>query len=359
MTRVRRSSATPRCGRLLDDNSNLTGRVLGRKRHTGTSSSGVKSGSGTGRGVSTQRGVVAAERPAETFSAMTSETVSSTYSTRGRKSRQQKSPSDEAGLRSGAGQMVGSLPVLSEEDETWEDAEEGDVSLEVPEQNNRSHSSAAAAVAGKVTSLVPSSANSRVLADIIARVLVEVLASEEVRNLIPGQSSAVLENISAAEIISANVTSGVSSARGTVARSKSRDSSLEKLPTFDAVSQNLESFLNVFDSVREYQGWSDSKAAVQLRLLLRGRAADVLIDQESRKWSFERLSEELREKFSAKALAEQFQFEIRTRRRQKGEALTDLYNDFARLGASCLSDRSAHSHLQPGHGRRVLVKSWA
>ena len=113
---------------------------------------------------------------------------------------------------------------------------------------------------------------------------------------------------------------------------KSKTKSSVKLPSFDGVSINWEAYLNLFNTAREHEGWSAEEAGVQLRLQLRGRATDALINPESKTWPYEKLVEELQLRFSASALAEHYQFQIRTRKRQKGETLSQLHNDFKRLG---------------------------
>ena len=113
---------------------------------------------------------------------------------------------------------------------------------------------------------------------------------------------------------------------------RGKSKSYIKLPSFDGVSMNFEAYLNLFQTAQEHEGWTADQAAVQLRMQLRGRAADALINNESKSWSFERLVEELKGRFSASALAEHYQFQIRTRRRMKGETLSQLHNDFMRLG---------------------------
>ena len=57
-----------------------------------------------------------------------------------------------------------------------------------------------------------------------------------------------------------------------------------------------------------------------------------LINPDSRGWTFEQLKAELATRYSAEALAEHYQFQIRTRKRQKGETLSALFDAFARLG---------------------------
>ena len=357
--RVRRSSATPKCGSLLHDNSKLTGRVLRRKRHTGTRSSGVLA-EVSGR-------VPTAERMAENVSAKSlslSERARSTRSsTRGQKSVRWASPAEESGLRTGADQTVVSEPVQFEENETWEDAEEGDISLEMPERNDRS-SSATTAAAGKTVPFVRSdevdsdnAVDTAVLVDIIARVTTAVLASERARKRFPVSCTAVPEILSAPEmfsapeLFSARVASTVSRAGSAEAVCKGgcRVQSVIELPTFDGVTQSWEGYSNQFDAARILHGWTDSEAAVQLKALLRGRAADVMISEESVTWSLERLMSELKEKYSAKTLAEHYQFQIQTRRRRKGEPLTELYGDFARLSLLAYP-KDQHTEIdQSGH----------
>ena len=105
-----------------------------------------------------------------------------------------------------------------------------------------------------------------------------------------------------------------------------------KLPVFDGVSMHFEAYMNMFTTACKYQEWSPEVAAVQLRLLLRESATDILMDPESSSWSFQQLVDELRRRFAPEALIEQYKFLIKTRKRRCGETLGDLYRDMWRLG---------------------------
>ena len=74
-----------------------------------------------------------------------------------------------------------------------------------------------------------------------------------------------------------------------------------------------------------------------------------MISEESVTWSLERLMSELKEKYSAKTLAEHYQFQIQTRRRRKGEPLTELYGDFARLSLLAYPNDQHTEIDQSGH----------
>ena len=105
-----------------------------------------------------------------------------------------------------------------------------------------------------------------------------------------------------------------------------------KLPNFDGVSSDCRAYLNMFNTVCEYQAWSPREAAVQLRTHLRGDALEILMDPESCSWTFERLVDELRQRFASSTLVDKYRYQIKTRRRQPGEPLGQLYRDLWRLG---------------------------
>ena len=93
---------------------------------------------------------------------------------------------------------------------------------------------------------------------------------------------------------------------------------------FDGTS-SVEAFLDQFDTCATYNRWTEEDRYVQLKLSLRGSAAGLLKDCREDVKSYKELQAKLRQRFDAKGREVSFRAQLRSRRRQKGETLQELY----------------------------------
>ena len=92
---------------------------------------------------------------------------------------------------------------------------------------------------------------------------------------------------------------------------------------FDGTS-SVEAFLEQFDTCATYNRWSEEDRYVQLKLSLRGSAAGLLMDCCDVK-TYQEFQAKLRQRFDAKGREVSFRAQLRSRRRQRGETLQELY----------------------------------
>ena len=92
---------------------------------------------------------------------------------------------------------------------------------------------------------------------------------------------------------------------------------------------SFETFLVQFQNCAKYCQWSSREKAVHLGWALTGTAAQLLWGAED--LSYKELLEKLKSRFSGKGMGEQFQTELRCRRRKNGESLRELAQDIRRL----------------------------
>src|SRR6267154_2596096 len=102
-----------------------------------------------------------------------------------------------------------------------------------------------------------------------------------------------------------------------------------KLERFDGTTP-LETFMVHFETCSEYNEWNNHEQLSQLKAALRGAAAQVLLSDDG-PLTLEQLYQDLKENFGTKGLEAQFEGQLRTRRRQKGESLRTVYQDIHRL----------------------------
>ena len=112
-------------------------------------------------------------------------------------------------------------------------------------------------------------------------------------------------------------------------RTRPRRSDFIKLDRFDGTT-SLEAFLAHFDNCARYNGWGYSDKLSQLKASLKGAAAEVLFENE-RSINLEQLRNELKDNFGNEGFQNEFETQLKTRRRQKGETLRVLYQDVNRL----------------------------
>src|SRR5215470_8152021 len=108
-----------------------------------------------------------------------------------------------------------------------------------------------------------------------------------------------------------------------------------KLPTYYG-STPLQVFLNIADSCRTHNGWTEDDCLVFVKAALRERAAEILIAHGSNRWTWAQLRYELEQRFGSDDQAQRFRDQLKYRRRQSGEKLQDLYTDVASLSALAL-----------------------
>ena len=112
-------------------------------------------------------------------------------------------------------------------------------------------------------------------------------------------------------------------------RTRPRRSDFIKLDRFDGTT-SLEAFLAHFDNCARYNGWGYADKLSQLKASLKGAAAEVLFENE-RSISLQQLRNELKDNFGNEGFQNEFETQLKTRRRQKGETVRVLYQDVNRL----------------------------
>ena len=102
-----------------------------------------------------------------------------------------------------------------------------------------------------------------------------------------------------------------------------------KLDRYDGTT-NVNSFLNHFRNCAEYNRWNREDKLSQLKAALKGEAAEILLESGSYK-SYSELVNDLIESFGTVGFEDQYESQLKTRRRLKGESLRSLYQDINRL----------------------------
>ena len=104
-----------------------------------------------------------------------------------------------------------------------------------------------------------------------------------------------------------------------------------KLPTYDGESE-LEIFLNLIITCKRHNRWSELQTRGHVEAALRGKAAKVLMTSGHSIQSLEDLLDALKQRFGSEGQCPKYRDLLRTRRRQEGESLADLYSDISKLG---------------------------
>ena len=110
----------------------------------------------------------------------------------------------------------------------------------------------------------------------------------------------------------------------------SRKSATIRLGMFDGRNQPVETHLAKLANISSYYGWSASDRLHHLKASLEGNAAAVLYELNSSCTEAD-LVTLLRNRYGSHEMTERFRFELKLRRRKKGEPIQSLYNDVARL----------------------------
>ena len=105
---------------------------------------------------------------------------------------------------------------------------------------------------------------------------------------------------------------------------------LIKLQRFDGI-QSLETFLLQFEQLAQYMQWGEKDRYYHLCAGLDGPAGQVLWELPKGGETTADVKQLLQAKFGTQLQAESFRAKLRTRRRDKGESLQDLYRDISRL----------------------------
>ena len=103
-----------------------------------------------------------------------------------------------------------------------------------------------------------------------------------------------------------------------------------KLPTYDGESE-LEIFLNLITTCKRHNRWSELQTRGHVEAALRGKAAKVLMTSGNSIQSLEDLLDALKQRFGSEGQCPKYRDLLRTRRRQEGESLADLYSDISKL----------------------------
>ena len=102
-----------------------------------------------------------------------------------------------------------------------------------------------------------------------------------------------------------------------------------KVERYDG-SASFEAFLAQFENCSKYNGWNSEDKLLQLKGALRGSAAQVLLGEDNAT-TFHDLCQELRQCFGTEGYENQFESQLKVRRRYRGETLRALYHDIQRL----------------------------
>ena len=111
-----------------------------------------------------------------------------------------------------------------------------------------------------------------------------------------------------------------------------------KPPKFDGTG-SYETFYASFQNCADYNKWSGRDKLAHLKNCLVGAAAQILWDSSPESTdTLQKLVELLKVRFSGCKQADKFRMELRVRRRQTGESLSDLHRDIRRLIALAFPD---------------------
>ena len=108
---------------------------------------------------------------------------------------------------------------------------------------------------------------------------------------------------------------------------------LVKLAPYDGETTEWEIFQGLVKSCQRHNGWPDAVMKTHIEQKLRGKAARVLMTPGSEDWTLTQLMDALRERLGNEGQAPRYRDLLRSRRRKKGESLSDLYTDILKLGS--------------------------
>jgi hypothetical protein len=103
-----------------------------------------------------------------------------------------------------------------------------------------------------------------------------------------------------------------------------------RLGAFDGTSVPLETHLARMRNCSAYYGWSEADRVCHLKASLEGNAASLLWELPA-DCSEQLLLDRLESRFGDREQIERFRFELKTRRRRKGESIQALHQDVCRL----------------------------
>ena len=110
-----------------------------------------------------------------------------------------------------------------------------------------------------------------------------------------------------------------------------------KLTPYDGETE-LEIFLELIETCRKHNRWSEERTYGHVQAALRGKAAKVLMKAKGKTKTLDDLIKELERRFGNEGQAPRYRELMRSRRRQPNETLVDLYADFDRLGMLAYPD---------------------
>ena len=114
----------------------------------------------------------------------------------------------------------------------------------------------------------------------------------------------------------------------------------------------LEAFIRQLEDCSEYNDWNEKEKALHLRMNLRGVAAQILDQEDSRKMSYDELIGRLRRRYGTDGQMALFRAQLRGRRRGKDEPLLSVYTDISRLTALAYPGR------QTEHSQSIAVDAF-
>ena len=119
------------------------------------------------------------------------------------------------------------------------------------------------------------------------------------------------------------------SSRGSSARTRYVMSHNRMKPDKFDGTQCWQTFLVKFENCADYNKWTEHDKRAYLRASLQKEAAKLLWDADD--LTYDQLVQKLRQRFGSKGMEEQYQTELRCRRRKKGEFIRELAQDIRRL----------------------------
>ncbi|MDZ7612307.1 MAG: RNase H-like domain-containing protein [Flavobacteriaceae bacterium] len=127
--------------------------------------------------------------------------------------------------------------------------------------------------------------------------------------------------------------------------------------------KSLDTFMAQFETCAVYNRWNSNDKCAFLKCALVDGPAQTLWDSgDARHISYDQLVERLRARYGSTGQAEKFRTELRSRRRRRGETLTELHGDIRRLmalaypglGQSDVCEIIARDHFIDAVGDREL-----
>ena len=110
-----------------------------------------------------------------------------------------------------------------------------------------------------------------------------------------------------------------------------------KLTPYDGETE-LEIFLNLIETCRKHNHWTEERTKGHVQAALRGKASRVFMKSKDKKRTLEELLDELRRRFGNDGQAPRYRELMRCRRRHPNETLADLYSDFDKMGTLAYPD---------------------